>query len=193
MPARPFAHYLKLHREYQLWDSNSLKRLIFSSQLCNMQIHGGHEEVTLKKTSLNLIWEAVGGFSKKTSQLWIGFSTSQTGRLLRGAERSLQPWLKLISSDFLCLHSFKPHSYHINTQLLHQFPHRNLVQWWRAVDSLSYKWDAKGCEVRKHVHKDNLLIFTCTGKISGCATSPVPTDGQHLCSNTVNQQFATTL
>lgn len=49
MPARPFAHYLELHREYQLRDSNSLKLLIFSSQRCNMQICGGHEEVTLKK------------------------------------------------------------------------------------------------------------------------------------------------
>lgn len=56
MSARPFAHYLELLREYQLRDSYSLKRLIFSSQLCNMQIHGGHEEVTLKKKNpLNLI------------------------------------------------------------------------------------------------------------------------------------------
>lgn len=54
MPARPFARYLELHREYQLRDSNSLKRLIFSSQLCNMQIHGGHAEVTLKKKFLKL-------------------------------------------------------------------------------------------------------------------------------------------
>lgn len=126
--ARPFAHYLKLHGEYQLRDSNSLKRLIFSSQLCNMQIHGGHQEVTLGKNPLNLIWEAVGGFSKKTSELWIGFSRSQTSRLLQGAARSPQSWHKLIFSDFLCLHSFKPHSYHINTQHLHQFSNRNPVQ-----------------------------------------------------------------
>lgn len=52
--ARPFARYLELRREYQLRDSNSLKRLIFSSQLCNMQIRGGHGEVTLKKKSLKL-------------------------------------------------------------------------------------------------------------------------------------------
>lgn len=49
MPARPFARNLKLHGEYQLRDSNSLKCLIFSSQLCNMQIHRGHPEVTEKK------------------------------------------------------------------------------------------------------------------------------------------------
>lgn len=49
MPARPFARYLELHWEYQLRDSNSPERLIFSSQLCNMQIHWGHAEVTLKK------------------------------------------------------------------------------------------------------------------------------------------------
>lgn len=100
-----FFHYLKLQGEYQLWDSNSLKLLIFSSQLCNMQIHWGHGEVKLKKKNpLNLIWEAVGDFSKKTSQLWIGFSRSQTDKLLQGAERSLQSWHKLISSDLLCLH-----------------------------------------------------------------------------------------
>lgn len=50
MPTRPFARYLELHGEYQLRDSNSLKCLIFISQLCNMQIHRGHAEVTLKKS-----------------------------------------------------------------------------------------------------------------------------------------------
>lgn len=56
-PACPFARYLELHGEYQLRDSNSPKHLIFSSQLCNMQIHRGHGEVTLKKKKnpLNLI------------------------------------------------------------------------------------------------------------------------------------------
>lgn len=54
MPARPFARNLKLHGEYQLRDSNSLNRLIFSSQLCNMQIRGGHAEVTLEKKILKL-------------------------------------------------------------------------------------------------------------------------------------------
>lgn len=56
MPARPFARYLELRGEYQLRDSNSPERLIFSSQLCNMQIFRGHAEVTLeKKNLLNLI------------------------------------------------------------------------------------------------------------------------------------------
>lgn len=116
MPARPPARNLKLHGEYQLGDSNSLKRLIFSSQLCNMQIHRGHAEVTLKKKILQL------NFSKKISQLWIGFSKSQTVRHLQGAQRSLQPWHTLISSDLLCLDSIKPHSYHINAGHLHPFP-----------------------------------------------------------------------
>lgn len=52
MPACSFAHNLKLHGEYQLRDSNSLKRLIFSSQLCNMQICRGQPEVIKKKIPL---------------------------------------------------------------------------------------------------------------------------------------------
>lgn len=93
----------------------------------------------MEKNSLNLIWEAVGGFSKKISQLWIGFSWSQTGRLFQWAERSLQPWHELISADLLCLHSLNPTATTLTPSISIIFPigfecrSRELVsqtRWW---------------------------------------------------------------
>lgn len=80
-----------------------------------------------EKKAFNLIWEAVGDFSKKISQLWIGFSKSQTSSQ---AQRSLQPRHKLIS--LLGLHSFKPQCRRINPEQLQRFPLRSPVQQWSA-------------------------------------------------------------
>lgn len=70
-------------------------------------------------------------------------------------------------SRFTAAALFKPHSYHINTKHLHQFPHRNLVQRCRACPTNEIVEPVRPVEEKEHMHfAQGQFIFTCTRQIT---------------------------